>query len=50
MYGSFVNERIAEGVEIEYHEGLSMIHGWPRVPFVPEAKTARWKMVRFIGA
>jgi len=44
----FHERAVAEGVKIEYHEGASMIHCWPLVPFVPEAKAARRKMVRFI--
>jgi acetyl esterase/lipase len=46
----FYERAVAEGVKIEYHEGRSMIHCWPLVTFVPEAKAARRKMVRFIGA
>jgi acetyl esterase/lipase len=45
----FHERAVAEGVRIEYHEARSMIHCWPLVPFVPEAKAARRKMARFIG-
>jgi acetyl esterase/lipase len=44
----FHERAVAEGVKIDYHEGPSMIHCWPLVPFVPEAKAARRKMAWFI--
>ena len=45
----FYARAVAEGVKIEYHEGASMIHCWPLVTFIPEAKAARRKMVEFIS-
>lgn len=45
----FHERALAEGVRIDYHEEQRMIHCWPLVPFMPEAKAARRKMVRFIS-
>jgi len=45
----FYARALAEGVHVEYHEAANMMHCWPLVNFVPEAKAARRKMVQFIN-
>lgn len=37
-----------EGVDLEYHEGIGLMHVWPILPFLPEARNARRRIVDFV--
>ncbi|KAL6904086.1 Alpha/Beta hydrolase protein [Trichoderma evansii] len=44
----FVSKAVEQGREIEYVEGEGMMHVWPLVQFIPEAREAVDKLVRWL--
>lgn len=44
----FCEKAQREGVDLEYHEGTGLMHVWPILPFLPEARNARRRIVDFI--